>query len=450
MTDFNLKRWPNSDDYNLCMDETVIQERLLRRKAYENYIWQHYDSQSGKLFDALDLRNTRKSLSEDHTWLPQFLDLIRRPQSYDYKLVHDPSCVLHLPFWAYKNPTIPYIYDLSGNNNHGIITGAVPAIYPMLSGQELVTNGGMELDSDWPSYGTPTTNERSNVQVHSGTYSRHVVCNAANSWGIKQSKTFTVGKKYKIPFWYYLIPGKQFNALIYDNDGGTVIFNSGVLSTTGVWTYVEGIATSTVSGVDGLIVFTNNGVSDTEFYADDVSVQEVVGYTGLGWGFDGLDDKVVIPYNANLNTSVFTSLIWTRVTGNKGSYRSQISNRDGIGNGYVLYANNVDQWSCWIYSGVGATSYGTTPVNHDTWTLVAIQHDGTNAKMYINGIYDSGGVMAYSPQGTANLSIGAGANEGAGDYWDKGAIGEVLIFNRVLSAQENRNYFELTRSRYGV
>ena len=44
---------------------------------------------------------------------------------------------------------------------------------------EIDLNGGMEADSGWTSVGTPTTNVRSNTQVDSGDYARHVITDAA-------------------------------------------------------------------------------------------------------------------------------------------------------------------------------------------------------------------------------------------------------------------------------
>ena len=56
----------------------------------------------------------------------------------------DPSCKLWLPFYTYDK-NVNKVYDMSGNNNHGVITGAAPAAYPIAGGLELVSNGGMEV-----------------------------------------------------------------------------------------------------------------------------------------------------------------------------------------------------------------------------------------------------------------------------------------------------------------
>jgi len=43
----------------------------------------------------------------------------------------DPSCKLYLPFYKYGAEQSK-IWDMSGNNNHGTISGAIPSTYPML------------------------------------------------------------------------------------------------------------------------------------------------------------------------------------------------------------------------------------------------------------------------------------------------------------------------------
>src|SRR5205814_4404691 len=78
-----------------------------------------------------------------------------------------------------------------------------------IQGTELVVNGDMELDSDWANIpgAVPTTNARSSTQVHTGTYSRHVVTSAAGQ-GI-QSDPFTLvaGLTYIITAWVYAFSG---------------------------------------------------------------------------------------------------------------------------------------------------------------------------------------------------------------------------------------------------
>ena len=66
---------------------------------------------------------------------------------------------------------------------------------------QLAVNGGMEVDDNWRDLGTPTTNEQSTGQVDSGTYSRHVVADAADegiegeAWNLVDGRSYTITAK---------------------------------------------------------------------------------------------------------------------------------------------------------------------------------------------------------------------------------------------------------------
>jgi RHS repeat-associated protein len=50
----------------------------------------------------------------------------------------------------------------------------------IIEDHNLIVTGGMEIDGDWADAGTPTANARSDVQVDTGVYARHVACDAAD------------------------------------------------------------------------------------------------------------------------------------------------------------------------------------------------------------------------------------------------------------------------------
>lgn len=74
-----------------------------------------------------------------------------------------------------------------------------------LGDTEYCVNGDMEDDSNWTSVNTPDTNERSAVQVHGDSYSRHVVDTTPSYAGIRSDTfTSTTGKAYRVSGYYYL------------------------------------------------------------------------------------------------------------------------------------------------------------------------------------------------------------------------------------------------------
>lgn len=142
----------------------------------------------------------------------------------------------------------------------------------------LVTNGNMELDSDWINYGSGgdiPTNERSNDHIHSGDWSRKLVVTATNV-GVQTQDLFTitVGRTYIATAWIYIstISGGNEELVMYLKAPGTYLI-CGVTDTVGSWVQIEKLF---VAIGDTGISFRNNSDSAT-FYVDDVSIREIYG-----------------------------------------------------------------------------------------------------------------------------------------------------------------------------
>lgn len=371
----------------------------------------------------------------------------------------DPSCKLWLPFYKYGAEQTK-IWDQSGNNNHGTITGAVPASYPMLSGVELVTNGGMESGdppTGWSATGTPETFEQSGVQKHGGSYSAHIVDSIPSYGGLRGLVFPTVtGKKYKICGWAYIVAALEGCEFFWVHGDNSFANDISVDTTAGLWLYRESIVTETAGGAGAYIGFRNAGnIQTAEFYIDDVSIQEVVGYEGLGCGFDGVDDNVVSVDSSSLRlTSQGTVLVWARTNFSNGEYEIILTKGIWDTNNYTMYHSPTNICYEIGYGGSG-TTYQTSviplsSIPHEQWILLSFSWTtGSYVLGYLNGVFVApSGTIASSPDTTGkDLKIGTG-DDGGQAY--KGQIGEVLIFNRALSANEIRSYFEKTRSRYGV
>ena len=164
------------------------------------------------------------------------------------------------------NPTTEE-YDLYIGSNDGIIYYLSETLKGFEDSTELVTNGDMELDANWTSYGTPTSNSRDNGQAYSGTYSRKVVTDAADE-GIYQDITTEVGKKYRAWGYAYVSAGECYIEK-QDTDGTDTA--TGSSSDASTWTRVslEFTATSTTSR----IIFRNDTTAASTFYVDDASVR---------------------------------------------------------------------------------------------------------------------------------------------------------------------------------
>ncbi len=139
---------------------------------------------------------------------------------------------------------------------------------------EQVTNGTMEADANWSNYGTPTLNERSGVQKHAGSYSRHYTGNS-DADGIAQNDTLVQGSSYEASFWVYVVSGTIKVAAIkpsspYTNYGSTTE------TSTGSWINKRFIFEKASDGVDNChIVVLQSGAGTSEAYIDDVSIRRI-------------------------------------------------------------------------------------------------------------------------------------------------------------------------------
>jgi hypothetical protein len=127
-----------------------------------------------------------------------------------------------------------------------------------------ITNGDMELDSDWDDSGSPTTNERSIEQVHGGTYSRKIVADADEE-GIEQAIPFiglTANTWFEFIAWIYIDAGSANGMKIALDSTDIVAFSS-----TGAFTRIHGAFQVTSSS--HTLKFLSDGGAAT-FFVDDV------------------------------------------------------------------------------------------------------------------------------------------------------------------------------------
>jgi hypothetical protein len=156
----------------------------------------------------------------------------------------------------------------------------------VLSGIELVTNGGME-DGDpptgWSVKLNPETFERSGTQKHGGNYSLHLVeSNGSYGYVYQSFGSRLLGKTIKVSFWYNLVSGTV-GAQIYDASIPLNLVDI-PFSTPGSWQYVELVYTVTGLPDMDLYILFGGAAGNYEFYIDDVSVQEMVQAPGGGRG----------------------------------------------------------------------------------------------------------------------------------------------------------------------
>ena len=161
--------------------------------------------------------------------------------------------------------------------------------------------------------------------------------------------------------------------------------------------------------------------------------------SGNALSFNGASNYIDIPYDANLNSSVFTVSLWVRTEGHENTYRSPITMRTANFRGLLIYASPANQWQFTLGDGTSWISIAESSVIVDQWTHLALTYNGNEMAAYVNGVLQDTVTMSYMPQSSSPLRIGAGQSEAsAGYFWD-GKIDEIRIYNIAQTQEEIRS-----------
>ena len=163
--------------------------------------------------------------------------------------------------------------------------------------------------------------------------------------------------------------------------------------------------------------------------------------------FDGVDDKLDMPYTPELNPNSFTVEMWVMVQGGSG-YQSILASVGGSPlagrKGYLLCITPARQWQFWLGSGQPKGFWQVingTQAQIATWTHLAGTYDRNSQTMalFINGreVGRKTGVQ-YQPNDANPTRVGAGVAEqrGVSPCFFQGKIAEVHVWDRVLTTPE--------------
>ncbi len=179
--------------------------------------------------------------------------------------------------------------------------------------------------------------------------------------------------------------------------------------------------------------------------------------SGVGWLFDGVDDNIQFPYSASLNiTAPMTLLGWfnptldasSRIIAGRWQQTGELRSWEFL----IDPAGKVTVYVSTDGTVVGLLSIATNlTLVSSKWNCIALILDsGGNCLTYLNGSANTPVVVGGLPfASNSPYWIGEDGTGGSGENY-KGVCSECRGFNRVLTAQEIRNYYELTRHILGV
>ncbi len=171
------------------------------------------------------------------------------------------------------------------------------------------------------------------------------------------------------------------------------------------------------------------------------------GKVGQAFSFDGANDYVSIPHNASLQPTQITVSVWMKANPVQ-SYTHYLIVDKSHGwvdaTGWVLQGKSSTGRIAFSYgNGVDFPEfYSTTNVLDNNWHFVTGTLDGSDLKIYVDGILE--GFLPYSGTPAGNIrSVNIGASWGGGTFnrFFNGLIDEVDIYNRALSASEIQSIY---------
>lgn len=161
------------------------------------------------------------------------------------------------------------------------------------------------------------------------------------------------------------------------------------------------------------------------------------GKFGKALNFDGRRAMVVVPDSASLRLSMgMTLAAWVRPANVTTNWRDLIVKGDDE---YALFASSSNGVPAagLRAGGAGAKSviFDTSALPANVWSHVAATYDGSNLRLYRNGVQVSVTAVGGGPMqtGTGALQIGGDALYGR---FFKGGLDELRVYNRALSDAE--------------
>jgi len=183
----------------------------------------------------------------------------------------------------------------------------------------------------------------------------------------------------------------------------------------------------------------------------DFDTSAATGRSGGALTFDGSDDYIDCGTDSSLDiTDAITVSAWAYTdTDTHGRIISRHGNSSNFG--WVLIRDKDSDSFAWDIStngndwnNGGSTGVDTFEIN--TWYHVAATYDGTNMRVYIDGVEETSGAFPAALSGPINVSshnceIGS---DGFSSIHFSGQIDDVRIYNRALSSDEIADLYVAT------
>ena len=164
----------------------------------------------------------------------------------------------------------------------------------------------------------------------------------------------------------------------------------------------------------------------------------LVGRTSTAASLNGVNSRILVPYQAAFSTAPFTAEAWVKpaIAGAAATNKCVLASGDFATPraGWLIY-QQPGGWNLRFYDQNGNnTSLNlntTTAPVANTWYHLVATYNGTTATLYVNGVPTSGTPTGYVPGTSGLFSIGARSDSG---FWWQGLADEVAAYPTALSS----------------
>ena len=170
--------------------------------------------------------------------------------------------------------------------------------------------------------------------------------------------------------------------------------------------------------------------------------------------FDGVNDRVEcsevdtfkISSTITLHASFYidTYVNWAGIVGRNNNSKAVYSlNLSPNSQRLRFNYNNISPWT----TNIETTS--TLPIRR--WIISTVTYDGTDVKMYLNGVLDRVATIGSITFDTGSgFPLDIGYDNPGGDEYFNGNISQILIYNRALLTEEVIQNYNATKSRFNL
>ena len=202
-----------------------------------------------------------------------------------------------------------------------------------------------------------------------------------------------------------------------------------------------------INGTASNVIYDYSGTASNVTYA--------TGKFGKAAVFNGSNSYIYAANSVQQPTTNFSVSVWVYLDSNSSNGYGIVGNFQSVSSGsqkgWVIARSSADTkfsfWADGTANSNGGKVVGTTVIQTGVWYHVVGTYDGTNVKIYVNGILENSVAYSSTP-GTTNQPLVIGRWYGNfNDYYTDGKIDQVRIFDSALSPDQiNSLYNETTTS----